>query len=148
MEKTMSDDEMMEIISEICEHFYHAKRIVLFGALYPLSIAVELQTDMITFGKPTIQYHSFDPIRLTKDDVAIIMSATGRSLDYYLKMDFNLPECYSVLITQNKKYLKKVINPNTRVVVMPGKFESVDYNYQIMSICDLLRLRYFQQYYL
>ena len=147
MEKTMSDEEMTKIVEEICVHMFESKRIVIFGAYYPLSIAVELQTDMITFGKPFIQFHRIDPITLTKDDVAIIMSATGRSLDYYLKMDIHLQDCFSVLLTQNKKYAARN-SDNCRVVVLPGKFESVDFNYQLMSICDLLRLEYFQQYYL
>ena len=147
MEKTMTDEEMSAIVKEICEHFFECKRIVIFGAYYPLSIAVELQTDMITFGKPFMQHHPYDPITLNKDDVAIIMSSTGRSLDHYLKMDLHLEECYSVLLTQNKKYNERN-SENCRVIVLPGAFESVDFNYQLMSICDLLRLEYFQQYYL
>ena len=52
MDKACSDEEMKTMISEICEKLYKSKRIVIFGALYPISIAIELQTDMITFGKP------------------------------------------------------------------------------------------------
>ncbi|MEG0685359.1 MAG: MurR/RpiR family transcriptional regulator, partial [Coprobacillus sp.] len=62
MDKSCTDEEMEKTISDICEKLYHAKRIIVFGALYPISIAIELQTDMITFGKPFIQYHNYDPI--------------------------------------------------------------------------------------
>lgn len=148
MDKVMSDEELLDIVTEICEHFYKSKRIIIYGALYPMSISVELQTDMIHFGKPFVQYHEFDPVHLTEDDVAIIMSASGRSLEYYLKKDMNLEKAYSVLITQNKKYVKKEINENTRVILTPGRFEGVEFNYEIMAILDLIRLKYFQQYYL
>ena len=85
MEKDCSDEEMEATISDICEKLYKSKRIVIFGALYPISIAIELQTDMITFGKPFIQFHNYDPITLTEDDVAIIISATGRYLQGFKK---------------------------------------------------------------
>lgn len=149
MNKTMDDEELEALISEICAKFFASKRIVLFGALYPCSIGVELQTDMITFGKPFVQYHSYDPIVLDEDDVAVIVSATGRSLDYYLKSkaEMQLDKAYTVMITQNKKYLKRS-DERTRIIHVPGSFESVEFNYSIMAIYDLLRLHYFQQYYI
>ena len=69
----------------------------MFGALYPLSITVELQTDLISFGKPVIQYHSYDPIKLDRDDVAIVISATGRAInDFIKKENLNLKEATSI----------------------------------------------------
>lgn len=118
------------------------------GALYPLSLSVELQTDMITFGKPFVQYHSYDPLTFTKDDVVIVVSATGRALRNMKKnmADAHIENAYSLLLTQNKKYVNE--KEVSKVLVLPGRFDSVDFNYQLMSIYDLLRLRYFQQYYL
>lgn len=42
MDKDCTDEEMEKTISDICKKLYHAKRIVVFGALYPISIAIEL----------------------------------------------------------------------------------------------------------
>lgn len=150
MEKDCTNDEMKKLISEICEKLYHAKRVVIFGALYPISIAVELQTDMITFGKPFIQYHSYDPIVMNSDDVAIIVSATGRYLEGFKKSktDVHIENAHQILITQNKKYLKTESCSNCQVIYVPGTFESINFNYQIMTIYDLIRIHYFQQYYL
>ena len=39
---------------------HDSKRVILVGALYPMSIAVEFQTDMISFGKTVLQYHTYD----------------------------------------------------------------------------------------
>ena len=64
MQKDCSDEEMFAYISKICESIDQADRVVLFGALYPLCISVELQTDLITFGKPVIQYHSWEKLEL------------------------------------------------------------------------------------
>ena len=147
MDMTIEKEELQRMVCEICEKFYKAKRIIILGALYPLSLGVELQTDMITFGKPFIQYHSYNPIVLNKDDVIIIVSATGRALkNMQNKMQhLQVENAYSVLLTQNATY-RKMENENTRVLVLPGRFDSVDFNYQLMAIFDLIRLQYFQQY--
>ena len=149
MDMTIEKEELEKLVSEICERFYKAKRIIILGALYPLSLGVELQTDMITFGKPFIQYHSYNPIILNENDVILIVSATGRALkNMKSKMShLHIENAYSVLLTQNASY-RKMENENTRVLVLPGRFDSVDFNYQLMAIFDLIRLQYFQQYYL
>lgn len=150
MEKDCTDEEMEKTISNICAKLYKSKRIIIFGALYPISIAIELQTDMITFGKPFIQYHNYDPIVMNENDVAIVISATGRYLEGFKKSraDVHIERAQQILITQNKKYLKTESNDNCKVIYVPGKFDSINFNYQIMTICDLIRLHYFQQYYL
>ena len=150
MDKDCTDEEMEKTISDICKKLYHAKRIVVFGALYPISIAIELQTDMITFGKPFIRYHSYDPIVLDEKDVAIVISATGRYLEGFKKSrtDVHIDKAQQILITQNKKYTRTEATNNCKVIYVPGKFDSINFNYQIMTICDLIRLHYFQQYYL
>ena len=87
MDKAMDEEVLANTITSICEHFYKAKRIIIFGGLYPCSIAVELQTDMISFGRPFIHYHKYDPIQFNEDDVVIFVSATGRSLEEMKKYD-------------------------------------------------------------
>lgn len=151
MEKSMSDDEMRQYISEICEKIDKAERVVIFGALYPLCISVEFQTDLITFGKKVIQYHSYDhTIKLTDKDVAIFISATGRAMRSFLRtrQDVHLENATSILITQNKIYLEPEHRISTYVLHVPGKFDGINFNYQMMTIFDLLRIHYYQQYYL
>lgn len=149
MDMTIEEKQLQDLVSEICKKFFASKRIVVMGALYPLSLSVELQTDMITFGKPFIQYHTYNPIIFTKDDVVIVISGTGRAFNSMKKAmaDAHIENAYSVLLTQNKKY-RDLADPNTKVLVLPGKFDSVEFNYQLMAIFDLVRLQYFTQYYL
>ena len=151
MEKSCSNEEMNAYISTICEAIFKAKRVILIGALYPLSIAVELQTDFITLGKPVIQYHSFDKdVVLDENDVTIFISATGRSMNYFvdIKKELRVDLSTSILITQNKTYELDEYKISDYVIHVPGKFDGINFNYQIMTICDLLRVHYYQQYYL
>ncbi|MCD7808328.1 MAG: MurR/RpiR family transcriptional regulator [Erysipelotrichaceae bacterium] len=148
MEKVCTNEEMLTMIDVICEKLYKAKKIVIFGALYPVSIAVELQTDMITFGKPFIQFHSYDPVPMNEDEVAIIISATGRYVNSFQKShaDVHIERAHQVLITQNKKYLKIGSDDKNTIIYVPGKFDSINFNYQIMTICDLIRINYYAKY--
>lgn len=149
VDTTYTNEEILTMVDSICEDFYNSKRIVIFGALYPISIAVELQTDMISLGKPFIQYHTYDPIVLNENDVAIVISATGRYLDGFRKTkeEVQIDQAKQILITQNKKYVKDD-NSSNKVIYLPGRFDSIDFNYQIMAICDLIRITYFDKYYL
>ncbi len=151
MEKSCTNETMKEYISIICEAIFKAKRVILVGALFPMSIAVEFQTDLVTFGKPVIQYHNFDKdINLDENDVTIFISATGRSMNSFIqiKKELGVDKATSILVTQNKTYVFGEHKIADYVIHVPGKFDGINFNYQIMTICDLLRVHYYQQYYL
>lgn len=151
MEKDCTDEEMLVHVSRICEEIDQADRIIIVGALYPMSIAVEFQTDLITFGKPVIQYHSFDrDLTFKKGDLLIFISATGRAMRGFLKAhaDINVDEADSILITQNPIYNRPENKIAKFVLQVPGRFDGINFNYQIMKIFDLLRIHYYQQYYI
>ena len=42
-------EAFLKKIEEVCTKIHDSKRVILVGALYPMSIAVEFQTDMIFF---------------------------------------------------------------------------------------------------
>lgn len=142
-------DEFYKYITLLCEKFYRAHKIYLFGALYPESIAVECQTDMITFGRPFHQFHHFNEVSLIKNDIAIIVSGTGRAYDSLKNnmSEVHIENAYSVLLTQNPKFLSYE-SENCHVIYFNSPFDSVDFNYQLMKFFDLIRLHYFKQYYL
>ncbi len=151
MEKDCSDEEMLEYISTLCESIDQSHRVLIVGALYPMSIAVEFQTDLITFGKPVFQYHDFDKtLHFDKHDLIIFISATGRAMKGFMasKQELNVIDAVSVLITQNPIYTKEDHKVSDYVLKVPGKFDGINFNYQIMKIFDLLRIHYYQQYYL
>lgn len=151
MEKNGTDEEMKQYISLICEAIDQADRVVIIGALYPLCLSVEFQTDMITFGKPIIQYHAFDhSISLTEKDVVIFISATGRSMNDFIRIrqEVHVENATSILVTQNKTYTFPEYRISDYVLQVPGKFDGINFNHQILTIFDLLRVHYYQQYYL
>lgn len=145
------DKDIQQTISKLCNKIFKAKKVVLVGGLYPMSIAVELQTDLVTFGKPVYQYHEFDKKMIIEaDDVVIFISATGRSMKSFMKIKntLNINDAYSILITQNKIYTLDQYKIANDVILVPGKFDGIEFNHQIMTICDLIRVCYYQQYYL
>lgn len=151
MERDCSEEEMLRRVSEICEQLDKHKRIILVGALYPMSIAVEFQTDLITFGKNVVQFHAFDhTLRFTPDDMIIFITATGRAMRGFMhtRSDLNPEAATTLLITQNPIYAREEHRISTYTLKLPGRFDGLNFNYQLMTIFDLLRVQYYQQYYL
>ena len=151
MQKDISDEEMLDYVSMVCKQLDSHKRIVLIGALYPMCIAVEFQTDLITFGKNVVQFHNYDPdMKFTEDDMLIFISATGRAMRGFLesRSDLNPESATSLLITQNPVYTREEHKISDYVLKLPGRYDGLNFNYQLMQIFDLLRIQYYQQYYL
>ncbi|MFV0393550.1 MAG: MurR/RpiR family transcriptional regulator [Coprobacillaceae bacterium] len=151
METSLSKEELQAFVSKLCKVLYEVKRIILIGPLYPISIAVEFQTDFITFGKPVIQYHHFDQqIRVNEDDIIIYISATGRSMGDFkiINEKTNAEKAKSLLITQNKIFTEGEHKPGSHVLHIPGKFDGIHFYHQIMFLFDAIRIQYYQQFYL
>ena len=141
-------DKFICDLDHICHDISTSKRVVIIGALYPISIAVEFQTDLITFGKPVFQYHSFDnQLILNKDDYVIFVSATGRAYDAFMEQHqgFDINRSQFLLITQNKKY-KSQIGEERVIYVASSRYDSIDFNYRLMSIFDIMRVTYYKKY--
>ena len=146
-----SRDELVQTLETICEYIFKHRRVIIIGALYPMSIAVDFQTDFITFGKEVIEFHHFDKdFRFQEEDLVMFISATGRTLDAYIKenKDFNICDANIVLMTQNVKYRNFENICADYVIQVPGKFDGIQFNYQIMLLFDILRIYYYQKYYI
>lgn len=143
-------DEFMDDIVSICHDIYEAKRIIIVGGLFPTSIAVEFQTDLITLGKNVVQYHAYDPnIKFQEDDFVVFFSSTGRSLrDFLTKKSLgHLCKSKTLLITQNQLLENENLSSIKYFFSLPGKFDGISFNYQIMAILDLIRIIYYQEYF-
>ena len=140
-----SRDELVQTLETICEYIFKHRRVIIIGALYPMSIAVDFQTDFITFGKEVIEFHHFDKdFRFQEEDLVMFISATGRTLDAYIKenKDLNICDANIVLMTQNVKYRNFENICADYVIQVPGKFDGIQFNYQIMLLFDILRIYY------
>lgn len=144
-------EALINELEDICELIFKKKRVVLIGALYPMSISVEFQTDFITFGKEVIQYHHFvKDFQFNDDDIIILMSATGRAYEGFIRENEHqsITQAHIILMTQNEKYKDKNDLDAEYVLHIPGKFDGVQFNYQMMMLFDILRIYYYQKYYI
>lgn len=151
LDDSYEQSELIKQLELVCELIFKHKRVILIGALYPMSIAVEFQTDFITFGKEVIQYHHFvDDFKFKKDDVVIFVSATGRSMNAFIRENEqqDIKNAQILLMTQNIKYKKENYLGANYVIQVPGKFDGIQFNYQIMMLFDILRIYYYQKYYI
>ncbi len=151
LDETLDREEVAELIAKMSALINDSKRIVFMGGLYPLGVSVELQTDLIMLDKEAVQYHHFlKDFKCTHDDLIILMSATGRILtDYvYGEAKQNILKAKMILLTQNKEYIEKQGIKANYIISVPGRFDGIQFNYQIMLIFDLMRICYYQNYYL
>lgn len=140
----------MDNIVSICHDIYDADRVIIVGGLFPTSIAVEFQTDLITLGKNVVQYHAYDPnIKFDENDFVVFFSSTGRSLrDFLAKKSLgHLSKSKTLLITQNQLLENENLSCIKYFFSLPGKFDGISFNYQIMAILDLIRIIYYQEYF-
>lgn len=145
-----SKEELNQLIDSLCDLIFKKKRIIIVGALYPISVAVDFQTDLISLGKEVIVYHQFDKeFTFSDDDIVLFITATGRMMEQNVKKlkPQNICEAYLVLITQNIAYRRYENVCADYALHVLGKFGGIQFNYQIMMIYDLLRIRYYQRYY-
>ncbi|MFR1170048.1 MAG: MurR/RpiR family transcriptional regulator, partial [Coprobacillus cateniformis] len=62
--------------------------------------------------------------------------------------DLNICDANIVLMTQNVKYRNFENICADYVIQVPGKFDGIQFNYQIMLLFDILRIYYYQKYYI
>lgn len=150
LETSYTKEELSKLIDELCDLIFEKKRIVIIGALYPSSVAVDFQTDLISLGKEVVEYHHFDKnFEFSDDDIVLFITATGRMMERNVKKlkPQHICEAYLVLVTQNIAYRDYENVCADYVAHVLGKFDGIQFNYQIMMIYDLLRIRYYQKYY-
>ena len=98
-----------------------------------------------------IDENDFDKdFEFTENDIVIFVTATGRSMKSYMPKlkPKNICVADLVLITQNIKYTNYDNVCADYVIHVLGKFDGIQFNYQTMMILDILRIRYYQKYYL
>ena len=143
-------DEFLQKIREQCAKMFKARRIIIFGSYYPSAVAVDFQSDMITFGKEVIDYHHFvKDFKFHEDDFTLVISATGRTLEDLDQemIDQGICKSHILLITQNPRLATyKNVNAD-EVILLKGRYDGMQFNHQLMSVFDTFRIVYFQQYY-
>lgn len=150
IQSSMDKSDFLQLIDELTDLIFDNQRIIIIGALYPSSVTVDFQTDMITLGKEVVEYHQFDKdFTFNENDIVILISATGRIMQSYMKLlkPKNICSAYLVLITQNMKYTNYENVCADYVFHVKGKFDGIQFNYQIMMILDMLRIHYYKKYY-
>lgn len=115
-----------------------------------MSIAVELQTDLIMFGKNVVPYHAYDPNHgASEGDYFIYVSGSGRSVASFVgdKNNPDLSMSNGIVITQNKIVVDRY-NIGLESMKISHKLDEFAFNYQLLAFFDLIRVAYYQNYYL
>ncbi len=151
LQLTMNEAEFLKEIDDIVDEIYQANRIVIIGSHFPSCLAVDFQTDLINLGKEVVEYHHNDKtFEFYEDDIVFFLTQTGRTMK---RSDHCLEDAYIgrsniVIITQNRKIDAYGNHKANHMLYVLGKYDGIQFNYQLMRIFDLLRIRYYYKYYL
>jgi len=138
-------------INALVEIINQSSRIYLFGAVYPLSLAVDLQINMISIGKTVysdFQSESDYLEPMNEDDLAIILTASGRYVGE-CKSKFNLicnnAGKKAVISCSNRYSSLQYIN-HYLYIPTTNKNSFVDFDYYTILILDLIYIEYNLKY--
>lgn len=138
-------------INALVEIINQSSRIYLFGAVYPLSLAVDFQINMISIGKTVysdFQSESDYLEPMNEDDLAIILTASGRYVGEY-KSKFNLicnnAGKKAVISCSNRYSSLQYIN-HYLYIPTTNKNSFVDFDYYTILILDLIYIEYNLKY--
>ena len=138
-------------INALVEIINQSSRIYLFGAVYPLSLAVDFQINMISIGKTVysdFQSESDYLEPMNEDDLAIILTASGRYVGE-CKSKFNLicnnAGKKAVISCSNRYSSLQYIN-HYLYIPTTNKNSFVDFDYYTILILDLIYIEYNLKY--
>lgn len=150
LDTTYTKEELQQLIEKIADLVHEKERIILIGSLSPSSVAVDFQIDMISLGKEVIEYPLYDEnFVFNQNDLVIFLTATGRTIENFVaqKRDKGLEDATILLVTQNIRYRNFGSVCANYVIHVLGRFDGLQFNYQLMSILDLVRISYYEKYY-
>lgn len=147
------DDEVIQewkkMIAQIVETISQSERIYLFGAIYPLSLCTEFQTNMISLGKVVYQdYQSHEDVHFefTDKDFSIVLSATGRYVRECSK------KFHQIYFSSSRKMMMTLsdqfdtLSELDYYIQFPQSHHMIDYNYFIMTFLEIVFMEYYFKY--
>ena len=144
-------ENLKKEINALVEIINQSSRIYLFGAVYPLSLAVDFQINMISIGKTVysdFQSESDYLEPMNEDDLAIILTASGRYVGE-CKSKFNLicnnAGKKAVISCSNRYSSLQYIN-HYLYIPTTNKNSFVDFDYYTILILDLIYIEYNLKY--
>ena len=147
----IAKNNLKKEINALVEIINQSSRIYLFGAVYPLSLAVDFQINMISIGKTVysdFQSESDYLEPMNEDDLAIILTASGRYVGE-CKSKFNLicnnAGKKAVISCSNRYSSLQYIN-HYLYIPTTNKNSFVDFDYYTILILDLIYIEYNLKY--
>lgn len=142
---------LKENIDKLVTMVHQSKRIYLFGAIYPLSLAFDFQINMISVGKEVYcDYQSemdyMEP--MNNGDIAFILTASGRYIGE-CKAKFNLI-CNNpgkkVVISCSNQYSSLQYIDHYLYIPTTNKNSFTDFDYYTILLLDLIYIEYNLKY--
>lgn len=139
-------DELFTELRRISLLIHQSHRIILYGAIYPLSLLLNFQIDLLVMQKPCYSY-TFENIPL-KEDLLFIISPTTSFISTNVS-NFNslyLSASKKVFISQSSSLMNTYKNDFDSCICIPGQKDQYENNHNLLIIFDLIKYYYIKDY--
>lgn len=142
-------DAFLGSIQKLNDNIYQCPQVIMIGAVFPESLSLHYQEDMIIMGKPVYSLpvaHDFVVPGVDEDTLFITLSLTGRVMEYFYPsfMDFLSQYEHQAVITGNEKMGDEYDNASKILLPVEGD-EEVGNTILLMTL-QLMKLDYYQRY--
>ena len=147
--RTFDKHAFLKCIQELNDIIYQSPQVIITGAVFPESLSLHYQEDMIMMGKPVYSLpvaHDFVVPGVDEDTLFINISLTGRIMEYFYPsfMDFLSQYKHQAVITGNEKMAEGYNYSATIRLPVEGDEEAG--NTILLMTLQLMKLDYTMRY--
>ena len=136
-------------LQELNDLIYQSSQVIITGAVFPESLSLHYQEDMIVMGKKVYSLpiaHDFVVPGVDEDTLFINISLTGRIMEYFYPsfMEFLSQYHHQAVITGNEKMVEEY-DFSSRIL-LPIEGDEEEGNTILLLTLQLLKLDYYKRY--
>lgn len=147
--KDFDQNAFLASIQKLNDMIYESPQVIMIGAVFPESLSLHYQEDMIIMGKPVYSLpvaHDFVVPGVEEDTLFITLSLTGRVMEYFYPsfMEFLSQYKHQAVITGNEKMAGEY--DYSSVVLLPVEGDEEAGNTILLLMLQLLKVDYYKRY--
>ena len=147
--KEFDKDGFLKSIRDLNDMIYESPQVIIMGAVFPESLSLHYQEDMIIMGKPVYSLpvaHDFVVPGVDEDTLFVTVSLTGRIMEYFYPsyMDFLSQYEHQSVITGNEKMVQEYAFSSG--ILLPVEGDEETGNTILLMTLQLMKLDYYKRY--
>lgn len=141
-------NQFLEQVNVAADMIHQAKRLVFIGALFPLSLSLDMAEDLLNTGKAVIYNQLFTDFgirRFEKGALIIIPTLTGNFIPANVPGFLDQVKSFPLLFL-SKREIRKIPFQQFNLIQLPNLNQSNQSNLILLETYNLIKYMYFNKY--